>query len=156
LKLNLDLSEQKRNELEVVFIEREAVDKLIVKTKRRLQHLNVIVKDSREYFLSLIRDNGAGYFAMEHSKSNGLFDDLASALRLGSALGLFDYTEVELKPKNLICALRIAELFELFTNVISAEFEYEFANEKKTRTVTGLSNILDAIDEVERNKEVNV
>lgn len=151
VKFNLDSSEATRNKLETVFVE-PTMDKLIVKTKKHQNHLNQIVHENRNYFLGLIRDNGAGFLALERTKDAGVFSDLASFFRTGKSEGVFDYTYCEFKPADYTAYLRIAELFDWFTNVKSAQFEVIVNNKAQYHTVTGLINILNAIDDVEDYK----
>lgn len=148
-RLNLDKSPSLQDKFEMIIVSSE-FDTVKVKTHRRLKEVNWLVRENRDYFLSLVDKGGAGLFGMERSKRNGLFDDLSSALRLGEAPGEFDFTLLEFQPKSIVDILRIAELFDFDTNVVHAEFE---KSDGTSVILTKLIDILNAIDETEKYSE---
>lgn len=117
------------------------------KSKARLEELNFIVRNNRDYLMSLVRDGGSGFFAMEHDKNEGVFGDMA-ALFTGKKLENFAYTQVEVRPKDQICALKIADLFMFDTNVKFATFETRDGEKHVVKNPLEVVDIIRYIEEV--------
>lgn len=147
--VSLNVAPIKKDSMDVMPISRENIE---FKSKRRLAELNMIVRDNRDYLMSLVRDNGAGFFAIEKDNRHGSFESLA-ALFSGKQLDCFDYTQVMIRPIDEIAALKIAELFGFLTNVQSGVFELTVhspaGKQTKNVTVNGFYNVIDAMWQVE-------
>lgn len=94
-----------------------------LKDPRRVSEINRVLGVHREELLPLLKGMGAGLYAIEVKEQNTALDRLGAMITGRLPETPFLHTLVEVKPKDLMAALRIAKVFGWETNLDYAEFE---------------------------------